>query len=428
MNYHDKGKAFWLRCATKTRFMVNTGWFWNRFALLLVAGFLVETMIVLSVRTLGAERWWMWTIFPAWLAVSAIEAIRWSRSRFIGTEASLSRIDVACRLHNRLVSAYAGVGVWPQIPDQVSSVTFLPVQWRWRTFFIPVLTIALAVSMAIWLPVSRVEKTESAIKHEPPGWAAVSSITENEQMREIVEEKAIDEIREQLSQLQQQPQEEWYRQGSMEATEHLRNQVERDVRHLQQSLENGAALISAAEARKEQLNQSQLDELDESLRKELEQLGLGSLPMNEELLSQLKKLDLSQIKQISSATLRELEQQLKDQANAVLIGMVKAGMADGEGPGTGGVNRGPGTLPLGLNEEESDVAPAVPAALSNTDLSRAALGDTIELANGRHEVDKKSYQGLLASGAAASPGSEGEVTWRQSVVPAEQKVLKQYFK
>jgi hypothetical protein len=99
----------------------------------------------------------------------------------------------------------------------------------------------------------------------------------------------------------------------------------------------------------------------------------------------------------------------------------------GEGLGNGGITRGPGTAPLTLSDEENDFGTKKNEAVSNTDMSRAQVGNMLALQDGKHEVDK-SIKGPQAAGAVQNAGQGGEQVWRESLTPEEKAVLKRVFR
>ncbi len=109
-----------------------------------------------------------------------------------------------------------------------------------------------------------------------------------------------------------------------------------------------------------------------------------------------------------------------------LAGDDRTRTGQGETPGRGGVNRGPGTLPLSLDEDPTTAKANAPLPLTNNDLTRAAPGDNLGLADGVHEVERTAA-GHYEGGGVVSPGGAGEATWNQIILPAEQRVLKAYF-
>jgi len=427
----DSNRLFWMGRANRLRWLVNLGWWWSGFTKLFMVGCFLAAVALFTLRSAGWPSEAVWISLAIWTAVAGL--IAWLRSRrsFIRMDSALSRLDVAYGFHHRLISAHAGVGEWPpEIRRHDRPFTMLPVRWKWSHAARPLALSVLMLGMAFKLPVSTMDATPEIVRHEPPEWKAVESLIDILRERELVQEDALIKVEEQIAALRRKPQEEWYRQGTLEATSHLHNQMERDAGRFQKALEKTAALMEAAQAMKKQsnLNNLSLEAAQAQWKELMEQLGLESLPLDESMLQELKKIDLSKLRQMTAEELKDLEAKLKEQSDALRQCLVAAGMARMDGPGTGEVSRGPGTLPLTLNDEESRVDDAVPQALSNPNLDRAALGQTIGLADGEHNVDTDAYRELSEAGMTASPGGEGEVVWRQTVLPSEQKILKQYFK
>jgi len=115
-----------------------------------------------------------------------------------------------------------------------------------------------------------------------------------------------------------------------------------------------------------------------------------------------------------------------------LINGGKPGSGSGTGnkpgsmPGRGGVNRGPGTAPITLADEESNLGTKNLEAVNSNDLSRAAPADLIGITQTEHDLDQ-SNRGAQAGGNIGSAGSGGETVWKDSLLPAEKAVLKKYF-
>ena len=95
-------------------------------------------------------------------------------------------------------------------------------------------------------------------------------------------------------------------------------------------------------------------------------------------------------------------------------------------PGKGGVKRGPGTAPITLADEESNLGTNNLETIDSNDLSRAAPADLIGITQTEHEPDKTT-SGSQAGGSIGSAGSGGETVWKESLLPGEKAVLKKYF-
>lgn len=115
---------------------------------------------------------------------------------------------------------------------------------------------------------------------------------------------------------------------------------------------------------------------------------------------------------------------------AELLALINGGQGTasrpGEGPGRGGVSRGPGTAPITLADEASDLGTVKLEAVSNQDLSRALPADVVGISEGEHELDQ-SGTGPRTAGDIGSAGRGGETVWRDTLAPEEKAILKQFF-
>jgi hypothetical protein len=116
----------------------------------------------------------------------------------------------------------------------------------------------------------------------------------------------------------------------------------------------------------------------------------------------------------------------EDDALAEMLKRFGEGQGEGDDPGNGGITRGPGTAPLTLSDEENRFDTNKNEAISNADLSRAQLGSTLGLQDGKHEVDKTSAA-PVAAGTVGNAGQGGAQVWRESLTPDEKAVLKRVF-
>jgi hypothetical protein len=188
----------------------------------------------------------------------------------------------------------------------------------------------------------------------------------------------------------------------------------------------------------DKLPASELEKLDAQFKEGLQGLEMGALPLNKEMMTQLKNVDLKNMKQMSAAQMAELQKKLKDGKLGCAKCLGKTGAWDknlGEGmtalmqpQGSGGVERGPGTVPLVLKDEPSQAGSTKIENVSNEDLSRAALGDPLAVLQGEHRVDQSLDKGPVEGGAIASQGEGGDAVWKDSLTPQERKVLQKYFK
>lgn len=101
-------------------------------------------------------------------------------------------------------------------------------------------------------------------------------------------------------------------------------------------------------------------------------------------------------------------------------------LAESQGPGRGGISRGPGPAPLFLGDE-SNLGTSRIEGVQNQDFSKAALGGVLGIGQTEHKIDE-TRKGPREAGAVKSVGQGGDTVWRESLMPEEKAVLKRYFK
>ncbi len=214
-----------------------------------------------------------------------------------------------------------------------------------------------------------------------------------------------------------------------------------------QNLKTAERSLNALQNYADKLSQAGKDQLLKDLDEALKGLQSSPLELNPDLLKELAQIDPKSMPTLSKAQLDQLREALKKGAgecqgmckNPGFLGdgegeddqlsemLGRQGQTPGDSPGEGGINRGPGTAPLTLSDEENNFGTDKNEAVSNSDLSRAQLSTMLSLQDGKHEVDK-TYQGPTAAGSANSPGQGGEQVWRETLTPEEKAVLKRVFK
>ncbi|MGA0370058.1 MAG: hypothetical protein ACO3N7_11495, partial [Kiritimatiellia bacterium] len=90
-----------------------------------------------------------------------------------------------------------------------------------------------------------------------------------------------------------------------------------------------------------------------------------------------------------------------------------------------GVNDGGGPADLTLTDFEPVAEPMVPLGLEAGDLENARMGDLLELRETEHSAEREAVP--VRAGELRSAGGEGEVVWEQDHLPAEERILKQFF-
>lgn len=339
-------------------------------------------------------------------------------------------------LHNRLSSASAGVGPWPSPREEVSEL----LSWRPTRLLPPPLFSAALIAAAIWIPVSVQPGAKPPPIAPPVAWTEMERWLEELEATELVDESAVAAWEDRVDSLESQPKEEWYRHSSLEAGESLRDELASELRALERSL-------SAAEASLTELIELDDDGSSETLRlarerlgESLEDLELSSLPLSRKIKRQLMTLTRERdVKRMTKEQLERLRERLRerryaglprpgDEAYAFLTpGESGESSVSGE-PGRGGVTRGPGSAPIELAEERTELGTdRIEDVLGHEPLG-AELGENVAVGIGEHDIDTSGYRPGQEAGAVDAPGEGGELVWSQTLSPEERQILEKYFK
>lgn len=441
----------WLQQARRTRRKVNAGWWLARAMPLLVMAGVVGFAAIFLLRSRGMELGWH-AVWPwALSALAALIITGWllARRQFISSSQALVRLESELHLHNALTTAVAGRGVWPAMVPVADDGW----RWRWQTVGGPVVAFAASLALAIWLPVAQdAEAKEPTV--EPQAWAQMEDWLQKLKEDQIITQEEKDEQLAKIADLRDQPPEKWFSHESLHAGDTLKEQLQRDIRQLAQNLAAAERSLNALKNYADQLSVEAREQLLKDFDQALADMKSGSLELDPKLLEAITAIDPKNLQGLSKEQMKQLGESMKkkagacngmcknpgflgdgegeDDALAEALGLQKKqgsgmGDGDGEGPGNGGVSRGPGTAPLTLSDQENDFGTDKKEAVSNTDLSRAQVGDMLALQNGKHEVDKTA-RGPQAAGAVQNAGQGGEQVWRESLTPDEKAVLKRVFR
>jgi len=138
-------------------------------------------------------------------------------------------------------------------------------------------------------------------------------------------------------------------------------------------------------------------------------LKMGQLALDADLLKKLQNIDPANLRQLTKAEMEPLMEALKNGTGACkkcsgsgtnLCSAVALAKVWSQG----GISRGPGEAPMVLNEDESHVGSTRMEGISNPDFSRAALGETLTVGQGEHEIDEMSYRGPQSAGTIRAAG------------------------
>lgn len=403
----------------------NLGWWiqtllpWGIGLGLLMAGFL------LIVRYFAIP---MATVFAAGgvaFFIIALATFYKARSKFMRVQDALVAIESDLCMHNALTAASHGLQDWPEFPPAAR----LGLRWNLKTAGFQVLGVATALLAAALIPLPA-KLPPRQVAGQPAAWDAMKQRLEEVKTAEIVEPKALEELEAALNALQAKPENDWFSHESLETTDHLQESTEAALTQLAKNLESALAAMDVSR----QLESAQMAALSPELNKisteALKALASGTMPLNEKMLSDLKALDPSTLRQLSADEWEKIKSKMMqgistcsngfssgDKAGDSLLAAVLASQ--------GGVSRGPGSAPLALKDSETNLKTQSMERLENPDLSRAALGDLVGMGTGEHKVDESTSG---AAGTLANPSSAGDSGSTMNASPSEQKILQKFFR
>ncbi len=418
-------RTYWIATALRVATRRNIACWLELFLPAAVIASAIAAGALLILRSLRMQTEGIWTGFGAALLLAAVACVIFARRKFFNVTDALVRIDDVAHFHNRLTAANSGVGDWP-----ARRAVRDPARWNFARLFLPLMLSALLLTGAARLHISDV-KTPAHID-EPVSFSRVESLLETLQKSELVDPQALEKVREQLDDLRKQSADNWYDQSSLEAGDTLRQQTEQALKEMQRNLQSASDLVEAAEKLGATLPPGQLKQLDESLQKAIRGLEMGNLPLNKELLGNLKKFDPSKLKQMSAEQIAELREHLKsgEKVCEQCVGVnpqAKGAFLTQHGAPGGRGGGGP-SVPLDLKNDATNLHGKETQSVSNDDLSRAMPGDVLGISKGTHEVKKTNDNTPVAGGAISSTGQGGDAVWRDSLTPQEREVLQRYFK
>jgi hypothetical protein len=208
------------------------------------------------------------------LVASLTAAASWAADKSLSVQEACARLDSGWGLHNRLVSAWQGVGRWPDDPPNRS----LPLRWRPESCLMPLgLSLSLLL-LAARLPLPPGKASPDYRRATPPDWQSMQAFTDEMEEQQWVEEETVRLIREELADLREKPMNSWYEPSTLEATDQLRNRLRQDSARLMQGMEQTSSLLSLAEQGRSMLSDSQQQQMQELFQQLRQQMAEGGLP------------------------------------------------------------------------------------------------------------------------------------------------------
>lgn len=412
---------------------LRMGWWLEHFIPVFLAVVAIAAAGVWFIRSELLEvslKHWAWAM--ALLAIlSALAALRFSMRRWRGIDDAWLRLDEAMKMNHRLLAANAGVSAWPDVPERVE----MGLHWNLSRVFFPIVLALVCMVLAWALPIS--QRAELATKvEELAAWQQLGQQLENLRNEEIVDPESLEKKQELLDELRSQDPEQWFSHESLEATDALVEMQGEHTQGMMSNLEQANRTLEQLDEKDAQANQTRREQLAEEFGKQIEQLAQREMKPNPELLEKLKQAVEISSNELTAEQRKKLSEALKNAGEAMqrAIGELPdeffesetAQQQAGTMAGEGEIRRGPGHDP-NLFGKPSDAVELEQFSAIPLDQEAAILpGDVLKLEEREHEVDR-SLLPASAGGAIPNSGRGGDRIWRESLDPAEQKVLKQFF-
>jgi uncharacterized membrane protein len=436
---------YWLAVSKRVARKVNLAWWLETLSAPLLITAVAGAAVLLVVRREWpqAESWILLVSASGAVALLAIGCWLRAARKFERSEQSLVRIEAAMRLRNALSAASAGVAPWPPPVEPVDA----GLAWQWSRLMVPPLGALLLLSAGLLVPMKASGSATPDITEQPQAWKQLSAELDRLTKEGLVDEKYLEETRKKLENLASQKEEQWFSHSSLEATDTLKKSHRAEAERIERELSRAGKALGDLEKNAAGANQEEKNKMMEEFDQALQGLRNGEMKPNSGLLEQMRQLDLKDLSKTSPEQMQQLRENMKKNADAMKNDQDKGSGEDwsdellagdgegegegkdgeeGQGPGQGGLDRGPGHDPKLLGADKHRAESGELTALEAKDLSRATPGDLLELQDGEHVVDQAASV-VTQGGSTEATGKGGDRVWRDSLDPAEQRALKQFF-
>ena len=438
----------WLSHAKSVTTKVNLAWWLQAFNVpLVILAIAMAASIMVARYYLALPSYTVVALsIAAILIITGYAAYRLSRKKFETQKDALVRIEDSMKLRNALTSAEAGVTPWPATPPNIHA----GIRWHLPKAFCPTLLALIVVIASLFIPVGSIADTEKQQK-APENLTDLENKIELLEDDDVVQEDYTEKLKEDVEDLKEQDPADWYSHSSLEAIDNLKKSHEAAANNLEQNLNNAERTLQNLQKHGDKVNQATKESLLEEFGKAVENMDNGAMKPNKELLDKLKQLDPKKLGQLDQEQLDQLRKNMrntakklgKQQGDQNGDGDDEDGDGDGEdegegkgegegdgepkdGPGKGGIQRGPGHDPKARGKLMDELETGKHERIKPKDLSDTLPGDLLETTDGEHETDKTDAT-LRAGGASSHQGEGGDRVWKNSLLPNEKKALKNFF-
>ena len=428
----NPNRDHWLATAKRVSRQVNFAWWLETFSAPLLVAAVSGAVALLAVRRCfpNIEPWILAATVGGTIAALALGCRAWASRKFELPGQSLVRIEAAMRLRNSLSAANAGVSPWPAPMAGIDA----GLAWQWPRLLVPPLGALVLLAAGMLIPITARSLHPPTVAEQPQAWKQLATELDQLTKEEVVDEKYLEDTRKKLDVLKSQEEEQWFSHSSLEATDSLKKSHRAETERIERELGRAEKALANLEKNAAPSNQAEKNRLMEEFDQALQGLQNGAMKPNPALLEQMRQLDLKDLAKLTPEQVQQLRENLKKHSEAMKNGEgegeawsdeLLAG-EEGEGPGKGGVDRGPGHSPGVLGKEKDLLETGELTALEAKDLSQATPGDLLELQDGEHEVDQSPLE-IFQGGTTEATGKGGDRVWRDALDPAEQRSLKRFF-
>jgi len=255
----------------------------------------------------------------------------YARRHFINQRDGLVRLDDHLNLDSTLLSASQGVSQWPDAPKNDNDDSGL--SWKVSALLIPLLvTIALVVA-SIFIPIRSVVASASNTlpPNEPAAWDQMEDWLDELEEENLIDDKSLEEAREKIDELREQPEDDWFSHSSMEATDSLKESMGRDLQEMNRDLatleRDLNALQNFSSQMSEEAKQMMMNEYSEALK----ELGLNNMELNKDLAEQLKQMQkaMQEAMEKQGMTPSEAAQQMMSQLSEEQMKQLRENLKNG---------------------------------------------------------------------------------------------------
>lgn len=439
----NSNRDYWQTKARQVARRVNIAWCLETLsAPLLVSAVLGAVALLVVRRELPDVNLGVLSIAAASMVfLVVVGSAAWARSRFEKSEQSLVRIEAAMRLRNALSAAHAGVAPWPAPVEKLDA----GLTWQWPRLLVPPLGALVLLAAGLSIPLPAKDSNGPSSPEQPQAWKQLNSELDHLAKEEIIDEKYLEDTRKKLEELESQEEEQWFSHSSLEATDSLKKSHRAETERVERELGRAEKALANLEKNAGSASPEEKNRLMEEFDQALQGLQNGAMKPNAALLEQMKQLDMKNMSQLTPEQIEQLRENLEKNSQAMknskpggeaddwadeLLADENQGEGEGEGgkngPGKGGVNRGPGHDPNVLGRENETLETGELTGLQAKDLSNSTPGDLLELQDGEHDVNTNPSQ-IAAGGETQATGRGGDRVWKESLDPDEQRALKRFF-